>query len=138
MQKVNSLPRSVILDTHAWVWVAAGDPRCGFLADFEGRCILPIIALWEVAMLCEKGRLELLPSVDVWIAQNTQRPVFLQHLTPEIAILSAQLKDFHGDPADRMIVATALIVQQPLVTADRAIHAWFKQQQTHAHLLIEL
>jgi PIN domain nuclease of toxin-antitoxin system len=136
--KIDRLPSSVTLDTHAWVWACVGDRKCGFLAEFEGRCTLPVIALWEVAMLVEKDRLELRPSVDEWIAQNTQPPVFLQPLTAEIATLSARLPEFHGDPADRMIVATALVLQQPLATADRGIHEWFDQQQTYAHLLLRL
>jgi PIN domain nuclease of toxin-antitoxin system len=138
MPKLNRLPSSVVLDTHAWVWACGGDRRCGFLAEFKGRCTLPVIALWEVAMLVQKGRLELLPSVDEWVAQNTRPPVFLQSLTAEIAILSTRLEDFHGDPADRMIVATALVLQQPLATADRGIQDWFDQHHDYGHLLLGL
>lgn len=138
MPKVDLLPSSVILDTHVWVWLCAGDRRSGFMAEFEGRCIVPAIALWEVAMLVQKGRLELLPSVDDWIEKNTRPPVFLQPLTVEIATLSARLPDFHGDPADRMIVATALVLQQPLVTADRAIQEWFDEPDRESHLLRKL
>ena len=114
MPKGEGHPASVVLDTHAWVWVCGGDKRCGFLAGYEGRCTLPVIALWEVSMLAVKGRLELKPSVAEWIEDNTRAPVFIQPLTIAIATLSARLKDFHGDPADRVIVATALRAGLPL------------------------
>ncbi len=138
MPKTEHLPASVVLDTHAWVWVCGGDRRCGFLATYVGRCTLPVIALWEVAMLAEKGRLELRPTADEWIAQNSRPPVFLQPLTAEIATLSARLADFHGDPADRIIVATALVLQQPLVTADRTIQQWMSRQAALSHLMLPL
>lgn len=138
MRMDEPLPHSVVLDTHAWVWVCAGDKRCGFLSRYKGRCTLPAIALWEVSMLAEKGRLNLTPSVTEWIEDNIQPPVFIQPLTVAIASLSARLQDFHGDPADRMIVATALVLQQPLVSADGNIKRWFSVNQKFANLLIAI
>ncbi len=138
MSKGEAVPTSVVLDTHAWVWACGGDKRCGFLADYDGRCTLPAIALWEVSMLAEKGRLGLSPSVTEWIEENTRPPVFIQPLTVAIATLSARLQDFHGDPADRMIVATALVLQQPLVTADGEIIRWFGEHRKYANMLIEI
>ena len=49
-----------------------------------------------------------------------------------------RLPCFHGDPADRLIVATSLVLQQPVATADNAIHEWFEQHQDQAHLLLPL
>lgn len=138
MRKSEALPASVVLDTHAWVWVCGGDKRGAFLAGYEGRCTLPAIALWEAAMHAEKGRLELKPSVAEWIEKNTRPPVFIQALTVAIASLSTRLEDFHGDPADRMIVATALVLQQPLVSADGGIKRWFAKQRKHANMLIAI
>lgn len=89
-------------------------------------------------MLAEKGRIELLPTVDAWIEQNLKPPVFLHPLTAEISALSARLPGFHGDPADRMIAATALVMQLPLVTADRSIQLWFEQSEAYRHLLISI
>lgn len=45
-------------------------------------------------------------------------------LHPEVSLESCRLEDFHGDPADRLIVATALVLGVPLITADRQITAW--------------
>ena len=75
-----------------------------------------------------KGRLGLKPSVEQWVERNLSPPVFLQPLTPAIALHSSSLVDFHGDPTDRMIVATALLLLQPLLTADRQILDWFAER----------
>ena len=121
---------AVVLDTHVWVWMAAGDERAEKLRGYAGRLILPAISVWETAMLAAKGRLKLKPDVDTWVAQNLYAPVELEPLSAEISIRSSRLEDFHGDPADRLIVATALVLQMPLVTADRQIHAWNRKTET--------
>jgi PIN domain nuclease of toxin-antitoxin system len=75
-------------------------------------------------MLAEKQRLVLSPGVEEWIGANLRPPVELEPIHPSVAIASARLKDFHGDPADRIIVATAMLLGVPLVTADQKIIAW--------------
>ena len=127
---------AVVLDAHAWIWMAAGDERAGKLRGYAGRLLLPAIGVWETAMLAAKGRLKLQPDVDTWVSQNLEAPVELEPLSSEISIRSSRLRDFHGDPADRLIVATALVLQMPLVTADRQIHAWNRKTETLS--LIEL
>lgn len=125
MRKAEALPSSVVLDTHAWVWACAGDRRMRFLEGYAGRCVVSAISVWEIGMLAAKDRLALTPSVTEWVARNLEPPVFLQALTPAIALRSSTLADFHGDPADRMIVATALVLGQPLLSADARIARWF-------------
>ena len=115
---------AVVLDTHVWIWMAAGDERAGLMRNYAGRIILPAISVWETAMLAAKGRLKLEPGVDEWVARNLEAPVELEPLSAGISIRSSQLGEFHGDPADRLIVATALVLQMPLVTADRQIREW--------------
>ena len=63
---------------------------------------------------------------------------FIQPLIVAIRILSARLQDFRGDSTDRMIVATALVLQQPLVSADGEIIRWFGDHQERANMLIEI
>jgi len=77
-------------------------------------------------MLVEKKRLGLTLDVQVWIDLALQRPgVELLPLTPEVAVLSTRLPgDFHGDPADRLIVASSLSWNAPLVTKDKKILDW--------------
>ncbi len=78
-------------------------------------------------MLHSKGRLELLPDLDGWIQNNLRPPVELVPISPDICTTSVRLSDFHGDPADRLIVATALHLGVPLLTADQAIIDWNKK-----------
>jgi PIN domain nuclease of toxin-antitoxin system len=124
---------SAVFDTHIWLRASAGDPQLKTLQNFRGVAIVSAISVWEVAMLASKGRLDLQPDTDAWIHTNLQPPVRLEPLHPEISLESCRLVDFHGDPADRLIVATALVLGVPLITADRQIISWNKR---HAGLQI--
>ena len=77
-------------------------------------------------MLVSKGRIGLSLDVEVWMDLAIARPkVRLIPLTPGIAALSTRLPgDFHGDPADRLIVASSLVMNAPLVTRDEKITDW--------------
>jgi PIN domain nuclease of toxin-antitoxin system len=94
------------------------------MAQFKGTPIVSAISIWEVSMLESKGRLELTPDVDTWIAQNLGPPYVLEPVNPAVSIQSCRLPDFHGDPADRLIVATAIECGVPLITADHQIIEW--------------
>ena len=124
---------AAVFDTHIWLRASAGDPQLGELRNFRGTAIVPAISVWEVAMLASKGRVELKPDVDRWIRENLQSPVRLEPLHPEISLESCRLENFHGDPADRLIVATALVLGVPLITADRQIIGW---NERHARMQI--
>jgi PIN domain nuclease of toxin-antitoxin system len=119
---------AAVLDTHAWVWISAGAPEASAAASFRGRCVVSAISVWEVSMLAEKGRLELLPDLDAWISTNLTAPVELEPISPAICIASCRLPAFHGDLADRLIVATAITLGLPLITADQKIIAWNRSQ----------
>jgi PIN domain nuclease of toxin-antitoxin system len=120
----------IILDTHAWLWWANESPKLSTkaneiiqAADLIG---IPAICCWEIAMLATKSRIELSMDILDWIDLALKRPkIQLLPLTPTIAVKSPQLPgDFHGDPADRLIVATSLIHQSPLVSKDQKIQDW--------------
>lgn len=119
-----------LLDTHAWVSWVLGAPGLG-RSDREALEALPndrrpylsAISLWEVAMLVELGRLSLkIPLID-WLAGAAHpRTVQLVPITPAIATGTASLPStFHRDPADRLIVATCLELDLPILTHDRLI-----------------
>ncbi|NBV84767.1 MAG: type II toxin-antitoxin system VapC family toxin [Verrucomicrobia bacterium] len=127
MQNLDKIGAAV-LDTHAWVWMSAGAPEAGAAATFRGRCVVSAISVWEVSMLAQKGRLELAPDLDVWLSINLTAPAELEPISPAICIASCQLPEFHGDPADRLIVATAITLGLPLITADRKIIEWNQSQ----------
>jgi PIN domain nuclease of toxin-antitoxin system len=123
MLKIENLIAAVF-DTHVWVWSAAGDSRAEKLRDFSGTAIISAISQWEVSMLAMKGRLNLMPDAESWFSANLEPPVSLTPLTAEISLASCRLPDFHGDPADRVIVATAITLGIPLITADEKIIRW--------------
>ncbi len=119
-----------VLDTHAWVWWVSGDPRLSDRARHEieramgaGSLRVSSISAWEVAMLVARGRLELTMEVDDWVARSEALP-FLAFVPVDnrIALRSVALAGLHEDPADRIIVATALALGAQLVTRDRKLH----------------
>lgn len=120
----------IVLDTHAWIWWTASSPdlsaraRTAIRRETEiGVCA---ISCWEVAMLVEKKRLGFDRDVLQWMRDALSQPaITLLELTPEIAVGAARLgRDFHGDPADRIIAATALNSHAPLVTKDGKLRAY--------------
>ena len=114
----------IILDTHAWIWWVSDPGRLGRKATRVIRSARALgvaaISCWEVATLVEKGRIRLDRSPLDWIEEALALPrVELFPLTPAVAVRAAQLGPaFPGDPADRLIAATALIQSAPLVTKE--------------------
>ncbi len=119
----------ILLDTHAWVWWVHGEERLSpnqlnAIQENESDTIgVSAISCWEVAKLVERGRLELPEPLETWFEQAFSYPgIRIMELTPEVAIESTRLPgEFHRDPADQMIVATARVYDCPLVTADEKI-----------------
>jgi PIN domain nuclease of toxin-antitoxin system len=119
----------ILLDTHIWVWWVHDDAslssahRDVLSAHEETGFGVSVISCWEVAKLVERKRLVLPCPVEDWIQQALAYPgVQLLNLTPEIAVESTRLPgEFHRDPADQIIVATARLFARPLITADEKI-----------------
>ena len=117
----------MVLDTHAWIWWVSEPARLGkaarrALADAR-RVGVPAICCLEVVVLAARGRIELDRSALDWmLAALTLPRVELLPLSPSIAARAASLPvSFPGDPADRLIVATALVEHGSLVTRDDRI-----------------
>lgn len=89
----------------------------------DGGLGVSVISCWEIANLVERNRIVLSVPLTEWVEQALQYPgIRLFDLTPQIAIESTQLPDdFHRDPADRILVATARLHDCPLLTADELI-----------------
>ena len=119
----------IVLDTHVWIWWVHGDERLtptqaqAIAANETDAIGISAISCWEIAKLVERQRLELPGSLNEWFEQALSYPgVRILELTPEIAIASTQLPgEFHNDPADQIIVATARVYNCPLVTSDSKI-----------------
>jgi len=120
----------IVLDTHVWVWWLS-DParlperarRAVTEAADDKAVYVSAISAWEIAMLTSRGRLTFTMDAQDWIAKSEALP-FL-HFVPvdnAIAVRSVRLTEpFHSDPADRMIVATAIIMGAPVVSGDAKI-----------------
>jgi PIN domain nuclease of toxin-antitoxin system len=127
--------RAVLLDTCAVIYLANGDLMAEPAVDAiiaaglaDGVYISPISA-WEIGMLSRPGRpntIRFLPDPKTWFARLLAVPTIRQAaFTPDIAIDSAHLPSpLHGDPADRLLIATARHLGMPIVTRDRQIAAY--------------
>jgi PIN domain nuclease of toxin-antitoxin system len=123
----------IVLDTHTLVWWVARDPTLSKKAKAAierelagGEIIVSAISAWEIAMLVEREKLVFSMDVGSWLATvSAIEAVRFVPIDPEIAVKSVGLPgEFHKDPADRMIVATARKLAVPLVTKDEKIRAY--------------
>lgn len=129
----------VLLDTHVWLWMVEGSEAELSAraieevdrASRDGRVLISIISVWEVAMLEARGRVSLSRPLDEWVRAALRAPgVSLLPLTPEIAIESTRLPgSAHGDPADRILIASARVQGCRLVTRDRTIIEYSRSGQ---------
>ena len=116
----------IVLDTHAIVWWLQGNKKLSRTAkraiDKAPRRGVAAVSLWEIARLVEQGRIKFDIDVEDWLDELLlQDGVHLLPLTAAVSVRATRLGAFHGDPADRLIVATALVHGASLVTADAAI-----------------
>jgi PIN domain nuclease of toxin-antitoxin system len=116
----------IVLDTHTWIWWNAepdklSGPARQAIDDADEVGICPI-SCWELAMLVSKGRLKLDRAPLEWTNEALSDDFCkLIPISPVIAVTAGSLEGFHGDPADRLIVATAIEMGVPLITRDRKI-----------------
>ena len=120
-------PVRLLLDTHVIVWAATDASRlgakvAGLLTDSGNECWMSAVSAWEIAMLAERGRVDLRPDVDRWLARAIAGLALREApLTTAIALESRGFSVPTEDPADRFIAATARMHDLVLVTADAAL-----------------
>ena len=129
----------ILLDTQIWIWLALGISRirpAQVSAIVEARnrgdtIGVSIISCWEIAKAVELGRLDLNDGSPNWNLSKwfddaiANTGVEILGLTLAIAVEATALPgDFHKDPFDQMIVATARVHNCPLVTSDGLIRAY--------------
>ena len=120
----------IVLDTHTWIWfiskpevLSKRAKKAVSAAVKEKSVLISSISAWEVALLVIKKRLTLSLDVADWIAKSEGLP-FIQfiEISNSIAVKSVNLpQPLHSDPADRIIIATALTAGVPLVTKDKKL-----------------
>ena len=117
----------LLLDTHVWLWSLTDPDRLGRRARSAivrgtSELWLSPISVWELLVLTERGRVRLDEEPGRWAREALERsPVREATLTGEVAIQSREVAPLHPDPADRFILATALVYELTLVTADEAL-----------------
>lgn len=132
----------LLLDTHCWLWAQLGltehlsRPAVDAIREAEsaGRLRVSVISTWEVAMLEKRGRIALPMNIRTWIDEALGKPgISVAPLTPDIAVESVHLPgDLHGDPADRLLVATARVLGATLLTKDTRILRYGRQRHVRA------
>ena len=126
----------ILLDTHVVIWLRTGDRRLGRQSRREvekglreGNVAVSAISFWEAGMRSQKGRLDLGQHLDSWREEIIRNGIIEIPVNGVIAARAALLTGMHGDPADRVIVATALEGHR-LLTADTRILRWPGQLNT--------
>ena len=120
----------LLLDTHILIWHVFGDRR---LSESTRNLIREAVAerdaavssftYWEIAMLHAKGRMATISDIETWQAELEQNGITEIPVNARIAVRANFLEGISNDPADRIIVATALEGHR-LVTADASILNW--------------
>jgi len=119
----------IVLDTHAWWWAVSEPGQLSRKArqlinktSPEHRTVASI-SIWEFAMMVTRGRINLTVTPEEWLDHAIKRTgLTVIDLNPQIALESCNLPgNFHRDPADRIIVATARVSRSQLITKDQKI-----------------
>ena len=116
--------RRVLCDTCALIWLATGDAKLSRMArtvirDAELLCFSSI-SIWEIARKVKSGELEI-PVSPTMFADMLVNQYGMKELTLDDAIMlrASALPEIHKDPADRFIIASALLNDCVVVTGDR-------------------
>jgi PIN domain nuclease of toxin-antitoxin system len=123
----------IVLDTHVLIWwlgepssLSAKARRSIAKEASRNGIIVSAISVLEIVTAARRGRLRLAVPVEAWLADTKLLPEFrYESVSAEIAQLAGSFgDDMHGDPADRIIAATAIVLNAPLVTADTKLRAF--------------
>ena len=121
----------ILLDTHVLLWLDSDSPQLGAQARQviqeawqADEVAVSAISFWEAAMLQQRGRVALTTTPTTWRDDWQAAGLRELPLNGSIALAAVTLQDFHADPADRFITATALEHNALLISADQAILNW--------------
>lgn len=127
---------SLVLDTHVLLWsllepdeISKAIKQKISLAQNDNKLVICSISLWEIAMLNHKKRINVYEPIKNFLNSIADIDgLIVKDIDSEIAAESTLLMDdFHGDPADRIIVATTKILGATLLTRDQKILSWAKK-----------
>jgi PIN domain nuclease of toxin-antitoxin system len=122
---------TLLLDTHTLLWLTEQATKLGKAAHRSCDAALaadelavPTVAFFELGWALKRGRVEGPSNIRAWRGRLLSLGLREIGLSAEIALRAMELDDLHGDPLDRIIVATALAEDAVLLTADRPLLAW--------------
>jgi PIN domain nuclease of toxin-antitoxin system len=121
----------ILMDTHVILWLTQSESGLGAKARAvceealarDELTISPVV-YYELADLVRKKRLQQQIEMHRWRRELLSMGVLELPVSGPVAIQASELVNFHKDPWDRMIVATSLVHESTLITADRAILEW--------------
>ena len=114
----------LLLDTHIWFWWVSQDGRLSnrlqaLISEFDGRVAVSAASVYELTVLAMRKRIFLNRELDDWIDRATQGvEIDIIAINDTIAQQAGLLPYVHGDPLDRIIIATALHYSTSLVSLD--------------------
>jgi len=121
----------IVLDTHAAIWLTTNDDSLGkksrtiaASALRNEQLAVSAISFWEIGLLIARRRLKMLGSAAEIRLTILASGIGELPLNGDIAIRALDLEGLPGDPADRFIVASALVHEATLMTADAALLGW--------------
>ncbi len=131
----------IVLDTHAWIWWVNEDEESDGknhwrdLVRNADRIAVSSISCFEVAWLAHHGRIKLHLSLQDWFNKaSVGSGVEIHEITPQIAETAVTLPEHHGDPQDRLIMATAIVCGSKLISADGK----FAEYEALTNLLVRI
>jgi PIN domain nuclease of toxin-antitoxin system len=119
-----------LVDTPCWLWLQStpekfSEPVLGVLANPQNELLLSAASVWEIAIKYALGRLALpLPPEEYVPSRMQQSATSPLPVTQLHALRAASLPPHHDDPFDRLLIAQAECENIPIVTLDRAFHAY--------------
>ena len=125
----------LLLDTNAILWLNEQKVSEALVAKVQeagaaGGLVISAISAWEIASLARRGRLQLSLPVQEFVDEVfAGEGVVAASISPEIARKAGSLEWEVGDPADRLLIATAMAYQATFVTRDRNILEFAQQSQ---------
>jgi PIN domain nuclease of toxin-antitoxin system len=113
-----------LLDTHIWFWSFIEANRLSnrvarTLADSQNELWLSPVSVWELTILCRKGRFQVQPDIATWVKRSMSDLQLIEApLTTDVALAIPTISFSHGDPADQFLAATAKVFDLTLITSD--------------------
>ena len=119
----------ILLDTHSLIWADSQPIKLGVRARqrieqaaFRGELAVSAVTFFETGLLVQRNRIKLFKDVRYWRGELLERGIREFVVDGAVAVRAAELQ--LGDPFDRIVVATAIEHDCPLMTADAEILEW--------------